>query len=98
MSRYTCKLCGSPDVFIRMIKIELHPIQAHKPDENDSGQSVEGVTTFLGGPHDESETWDSFLFCAECNDDDLKQDEIETSEGDEITTETPERFEVSYSH
>ncbi len=80
-----------------MTKVELHPIQAHRLNEDESGRAREDVTTFFGGPHDESEIWDSSLFCADCNDDALVQRDIITAEGNEITRGMFGRFEVSYS-
>ena len=98
MSRYTCKHCDGENIFIRMTKVELHPIQAHRLNENESGQSREGVTTFFGGEHDESWIWDSMLFCADCNDDALTQDDITTIEGIEATTDDERNhLPVSYS-
>ena len=98
MSRYTCKYRDGENVYIRMTKVELHPIQAHRLNENEGGQSREGVTAFFGGPHDESEIWDSFLFCADCNDDALTQHDIIVTEGVEATSDDDRsHLPVSYS-
>lgn len=98
MSRYTCKYCDGANVFIRMTKVELHPIQAHRLNEDESGRAREDVITFFGAPHDESEIWDSLLFCADCNDDALIQDDIVITEGVEATTDDERsHLPVSYS-
>tara|TARA_Y100000389_G_scaffold4975_1_gene4683 strand:+ start:295 stop:594 length:300 start_codon:yes stop_codon:yes gene_type:complete len=98
MSRYTCKYCEGENVYIRVTKVELHPIQAHRLNEDESGRAREDVVTFFGGPRDESEIMDAVLYCADCNDDGLIQDDIIISEGVEATTdEERKHLPVSYS-